>query len=252
MIKTKRIKYIQDYISKNQSASLDELVKKFNVSKNTIRRDVQEIVDEGDFKKVYGGVAVKAKLLESFQDRQVKNKSIKNKIGELAATFIADGDILFIDSGTTTLELFDYIKEKKLTILTNNIEFIVNSIPYPDLNVISTGGILERETNSFINYQNIDLLQTYNVNKAFMASTGISFSNGVTNSSPHETKLKQIIIEKASNIFLLVDHSKFDHYGLMTYCELKNIDCIITDLVPGKEYQTYAKENDVRIETLNL
>src|SRR5699024_4864190 len=251
MIKTKRIKYIQDYISKNQSASLDELVKKFDVSKNTIRRDVQEIVDEGNFKKVYGGVAVKAKPLESFQDRQVKNKSVKNKIGELAATYIAEGDILFIDSGTTTLELFEYIKEKKLTILTNNIEFIVNSIPYPNLNVISTGGILERETNSFINYQNIDLLQTYNVNKAFMASTGVSFSNGVTNSSPHETKLKQIIIKKASKNFLLIDHSKFDHYGLMTYCKLKDIHCIITDLNPTEEYQSYAKENGIRIDTLN-
>src|SRR5699024_12103733 len=101
MIKTKRIKYIQDYISKNQSASLDELVKKFDVSKNTIRRDVQEIVDEGNFKKVYGGVAVKAKPLESFQDRQIKNKSGKNKIRKNEATYEDAEDMIFIESRTT-------------------------------------------------------------------------------------------------------------------------------------------------------
>lgn len=247
MLKEKRIQQIQEYVLEHESASLDELVDIFNVSKNTIRRDVQELVENGEFKKVYGGITVKQRSLESFQDRQVKNHNEKKLIGKLASKFIEDGDIIFVDSGTTTIELFEYIKEKKLTILTNNLEFTVQSIPYPNLNIISTGGILERETNSFSNFNNYELLKSYNINKCFMASTGISISNGVTNASPYETHLKQTIVKKGSEIFLLIDHNKFDKYGLMTYCQLDDIDYIITDQLPPTEYQEYFDKNEISV-----
>src|SRR5690348_9288884 len=119
MIKEKRIKKIQDYVNEHQSASLDELVEVFDVSKNTIRRDVQELVDRGDLKKVYGGVSVAHKKLESFQDRQVRNQQQKVLISEKASSFVEDGDFIFIDSGTTTIEMFNYLKDKNLTIFTN-------------------------------------------------------------------------------------------------------------------------------------
>src|SRR4051794_24735513 len=114
MIKEKRIKKIQDYVLEHQSASLDELVKVFDVSKNTIRRDVQELVDRGELKKVYGGVSSIHKKLESFQERSVRNQEQKELIAKKAASFIEDGDFIFIDSGTTTIEMFEYLKEKHL------------------------------------------------------------------------------------------------------------------------------------------
>ncbi|MEG6532567.1 DeoR/GlpR family DNA-binding transcription regulator [Caldifermentibacillus hisashii] len=247
MIKEKRIQRIEEYVSKNQTASLDELVKVFNVSKNTIRRDIQELVERGDFRKVYGGIAINEKKLESFQDRQVKNQKGKALIGKLASEFVEDGDIIFIDSGTTTIEMFEYIKENKITILTNNIEFIVRSIPFPSLNIISTGGILERETNAFTTLDNTELFNTYNINKAFMATTGISLSKGVTNSSPLETGLKQAIVQKSSKVFLLVDSTKFEKLGLMTYCQLADVDYIVSDEKILVEYEKYAAEHDIHI-----
>jgi DeoR family transcriptional regulator, myo-inositol catabolism operon repressor len=247
MIKEKRIKGIEEYVTKNQTASLDELVEVFNVSKNTIRRDIQELVDRGDFRKVYGGIALNEKKLESFQDRQVKNKMRKILIGKLASEFVEDGDIIFIDSGTTTLEMFDYLKEKRITILTNNIEFIVQSIPFSNLNIISTGGILERETNSFSTFENNELFNTYNINKAFMASTGISLTKGVTNASPLETGLKQSVVKKSSKVFLLVDSTKFEKLGLMTYCQLSDVDYIITDDQPLEEYKKYAMKYNIQM-----
>lgn len=247
MFKERRINQIYEYLIKNQSVSLDELVRVFHVSKNTIRRDVQELVERGDFKKVYGGVTINQKKLESFHDRQIKNQHEKAIIGQLAARFVEEEDIIFIDSGTTTIEMFNYIKDKRLTVLTNNLEFIAHAIPYNNLNVISTGGILERKTNSLSSFNNVDLLKNYNINKAFMASTGISITNGVTNASPYETKLKQTIVEKCKEIYLLVDHNKFESYGLMTYCQLNDIDYIITDKTPQKEYQEYCLENEIKL-----
>jgi DeoR family myo-inositol catabolism operon transcriptional repressor len=234
-------------VVEHQSASLDELVEVFDVSKNTIRRDVQELVDRGELKKVYGGVSVVHKKLESFHDRQIRNQEQKVLISEKASSFIEDGDFIFIDSGTTTIEMFDYLKDKNLTIFTNSIDFIVRALPVENLNVISVGGMLDRKTNSFVNPRNMDLFKDYNIKKAFMASTGISLSNGVTNASPLESELKKTIVSRSSEVYLLVDHDKFDKYGLMTYCSLDEIDVLITDKLPNDSYQEYAKNNQIQL-----
>ena len=247
MIKTKRIQQIKEYVFEHQTVSMDELVTVFDVSKNTIRRDVQELVDLGEIRKVYGGVAANGSSLVSFSDRKTQNQSQKKVIAELAAQFVDDGDVIFVDSGTTTLELIDFIKTKNLTIITNNLNFIINSLPYENLHVISTGGSLERKTNSFVSLTKFDILKSYNFNKAFMATTGISFSNGVTNASPLESEIKKIAVERSANVFLLVDHHKFDKYGLMTYCGLEQIDYLVTDQMPPENYREFAQQNRIEL-----
>jgi DeoR family myo-inositol catabolism operon transcriptional repressor len=247
LIKTKRIRQIQDYIFEHQTASLDELCNVFNVSKNTIRRDIQELVEMGEIKKVYGGVAVNAETLVSFNDRKTRNQKLKQLIAKAAASYVEDGDVIFVDSGTTTLEMIEYIKTKNLTIITNNLDFMINALPYENLTVISTGGALERKTNSFISMKNFNLLQSYNINKAFMASTGISLTNGVTNASPLESETKTTAVEKSSKVFLLIDHDKFDKYGLMTYCSLNDIDYVVTDQFPRENFREYFEKNDIHL-----
>lgn len=249
MIREKRIKKIEEYVIKNESASLEELARKFNVSINTIRRDIQELVERGNFKKVYGGIAVIHEQLKTFQDRTVHNKEEKIVIGKLAAEFVREDDIIFIDSGTTTIEMFEFIKDKQLTIITNNIEFINRAIPYPNLSIISIGGTLIRETQSFGYDYNNEFLKPFNINKAFMASTGISIANGITNASPFETRLKNTIVNKSLETYLLVDHTKFDRHGLMTYCELDQIDYLITDKTPPKTYINFFGINNIKLIT---
>ncbi|MDT3426732.1 DeoR family myo-inositol catabolism operon transcriptional repressor [Paenibacillus forsythiae] len=247
MLKTKRIKQIQDYIIEHNTVSLDELVAVFDVSKNTIRRDIQELVEGGEVKKVYGGVAAVNPPLISFNDRRSRGHAEKQRIAKAAAEYVADGDIIYIDSGTTTLEMIEYIKHMNLTIITSNLDFILGSLPYGNLNIISTGGVLERKTKSFASFKNMDLLKAYNINKAFMASTGISIFSGVTNSSPLESEIKQIVVERCQEVFLLVDHHKFGRHALMTYCKLQDIDYLVTDSMPGTDYQQFAGENGIKL-----
>lgn len=247
IIKSKRIKLIQDYIYEHQTVSLDELCDVFHVSKNTIRRDIQELIELGEIKKVYGGVAVNgSSALVSFSDRKTRNQKQKQIIAKKAADFVNDGDVIFVDSGTTTLQMIEALKTKNVTVITNNIDFIIHALPYKNLNVISTGGILERDTNSFVSFK-FNLLTAYNINKAFMASTGISVSNGVTNASPLESEMKTAAVDKSSQVFLLVDHEKFDKYGLMTYCGLDQIDYVVTDQAPDASYQDYFRQHGVQL-----
>ena len=248
MIKEQRINQIKQYIESRQSVALDELVSVFQVSKNTIRRDVQELVDSGEFTKIYGGVKAKEpKTLESFQTRKVRNQPAKTAIGLAAARFVEDGDIIFVDSGTTTLEMFEGICEKEITIVTNNLAFITRALPFDRLTVIVIGGMLERKTNALGSPQNVEILKTYNITKAFMASTGVSISNGVTNSASLETELKRTVIERSQQNFLLIDQLKINRYGLTTYCKLSDIDFLITDADLPEEYVQYAEQYQIQI-----
>ncbi|MFJ5963188.1 DeoR/GlpR family DNA-binding transcription regulator [Bacillus sp. NPDC093026] len=249
MIKTKRIQQIKEYVFDKESASLDELMAHFGVSKNTIRRDVQTLVESGVLKKVYGGVAVNHSTLVTYQERKTRHLSKKQLIGQMAASFVEDGDMIFVDSGTTTLEMLPYLADKQVTIVTNNVDFITQAMPYANLTIFSTGGMLERKTNSFVGYQSVERLKTYNVNKAFIASTGLSIDHGVTNSSPLETDLKKTLVHKSETTFLLVDDSKFNHFALTTFCDLHEIDVVVTNQQPNEEYLQYGKEHDVRFVT---
>jgi|HigsolmetaAR205D_1030408.scaffolds.fasta_scaffold01988_4 DeoR family transcriptional regulator, myo-inositol catabolism operon repressor len=250
LIKEVRLKKIQEYINEKESVSLDELVSVFNVSKNTIRRDVQELLKTGDYKKIYGGVTVNhenKKGLDSFKERSVRNQEAKQLIGQIAGNLVNDGDVIFIDSGTTTIEMFEHIKNKKITIITNHIELIMKCIPHDNISLICIGGILERQTNSLGNINNLELLNIYNINKAFMSSTGISIRNGVTNASPIESKLKESVVRKCNEVYLLVDHSKFDKQGLITYCKLDEINYLVTDKVPNSTYRDFFNENHIKM-----
>ncbi|MFP7492278.1 DeoR/GlpR family DNA-binding transcription regulator [Terribacillus saccharophilus] len=252
MLKLQRIEQIKEYVIKHQTVSLDKLVEVFDVSKNTIRRDVQELVDAGEINKVYGGVSAKqshASLspLESFTERKTRNLEQKRAIAELAATYVDDGDIIFIDSGTTTMEMLEFIKDKEITVITNNFDFINSSFPYENLQVISMGGIFQRKTRSFSSFRNLELFQAFNINKAFMASTGISIDHGVTNSSPVESNIKETVAERSAEVFLLVDHQKFGKYALMTYRKLEDIDYLITDQKPPLNYLKFAETNNIQL-----
>lgn len=247
-MKTHRIKNVEEYILKYESVSLDKLCDVFKVSKNTIRRDIKELLEKGKIKKIYGGVTINQKKLVPFEERNIKNHAEKKATAELAAAYINDGDIIFIDSGTTTMWLIDYLKNKSsITILTNNLSAIISALPYPNLNIISLGGTLKRKTNSFVGNSTSLVLKDYNISKAFMAATGISIARGATNSSTEEYELKKLIVEKSDEIFLLVDSSKFDIISLMTYSPLENLDYVVTNKNPPKKYMDFFKKNKISL-----
>ncbi|MGM0940253.1 MAG: DeoR/GlpR family DNA-binding transcription regulator [Bacillota bacterium] len=262
-IKSKRIAKLEEYITHKQQASYDELVDKFAVSKNTIRNDVQELIKSGKIIKVHGGAAVKnpvheksqnnevTKPLTSFTYRKETNLAGKQQIAQQAATYVQEGDIIFIDTGTTVLEMIEHIQEKTITIVTNNIDIILRTIPFENLTVYSLGGLLDRRSQSFTTLQAQEIIKKYNINKAFLAATAISIKNGITSSIPEERELKSYIAKQIDQKFLLVDHQKFDKVALTTYCDLNQLDYLITDRLPNNKYVEYCTNNKVELVTAN-
>ncbi len=246
-MRSKRISDIEDYIYENKTVTLDQLCRVFDVSKNTIRRDLKEIIADGNFKKIYGGITVKDnKDLPPFSERNISNLEVKKRIAAKAAELVEDSDVIFIDSGTTTIHMIDHIKDRKnLTIITNNLEVMIRVIPYENIKLISLSGELDRNTLSFTGDTASAVLKSYNISKAFMASAGVSIDGGVTNSSTKEYDIKCTAVKRSNWVYLLTSADKFNVVAIMTYCTLDKLTGIITDDAPPQEIADYMDEHEI-------
>lgn len=250
-MKEKRIDLIKEYILDKENVTLKELEDHFNVSMNTVRRDVAKLIKDPRFEKVYGGVSVKKNDLVSFENRNVENKNIKKVISEKAASLIEDGDLIYIDSGTTTKYILDYLKHDiSLTIITNSLDVVLKSEAFDNVSVFLIGNIFKRETRSFVGLTPDHVIEKYNISKAFMAATAVSVNNGLMNSDFMEYEIKKSIVSKANKIYLLTDESKFSKSTLLTYAHLEDLDGIITDKEFDEGYKSTLANNGVDIFTV--
>lgn len=251
-MKYPRLRKIEEYIATRDFVSWEELCSVLGKSKNTVRRDVADLARDGLLEKVYGGVRPRRSpdILHNFTERTVKAPDEKGVIGTLAAGFIHDRDVIYLDSGTTTLNILTHITQRVgLTILTNNLHAIYYLIDYPNLDVISLGGELNRDTRSFgSNHCSLDKLESLNINKAFMAATGVSIENGVTNTIG-ELAIKQKIVERCDQCYLLADSSKFDRSALLTYADITAFQYVITNQPPPARYIEYFQRNNIKLIT---
>ncbi|MBP2098472.1 DeoR/GlpR family DNA-binding transcription regulator [Enterococcus rivorum] len=245
-MKISRLHQIEEYVYQHETVSLDELCEKFNVSKNTIRRDINFLAEKGVLEKVYGGVVAKSSTLKTFETRTVDNQDIKLHIAKFAGQFVEANDIIYIDSGTTTNNLLlDVDREMPFTLLTNNLDAINLATEFSNVQIILIGNTYKRATRSFINMAEDSTISKFNINKAFMAATGFSIRDGLSNSDPLEWEIKKQIVKRAQSIYLLADNSKFDKSALYSYASLNQLKGIVTNKPISEEYQQYFMDHSV-------
>ena len=228
-MKVSRLNSIEQYVISRETVSIDELCEVFGVSKNTIRRDLNELEQRGHITKVYGGVtATVPSGAVPTPIRSGLNQIDKSLIGRLAAEEVADGDTIFIDSGTTTLCLLRFLVAKKRI-------------------TISLGGIYSPTTDSFVGLSAIEALSSMRINKAFMGATGVSLTAGMTNTTFLEAEIKRAVVHRADNIYGMVDSSKIGKEAIVTFCHLKDLTAFITDCEPPKEYVDLCNAENVKL-----
>jgi len=250
LMRDSRIAKMEQYITQNSTASIAELCEVFDVSLNTVRRDIRILMDKGIIEKVHGGVRTTLyDELIPFPVRNVANITQKISIAQKAAELVADGDIIFIDTGTTTLQMISALKDKYITVITNNLQFIIQALPYENISIISLPGKLSRKNNSFYGFNQAQFMEYFNVKICFMATAGISLDRGITHPSVSEGQFCEYVIEHSDHTVLLADHTKFDVVSLFTYAKLEMLDVIITDLMPSQEYQKSFKANNIQLTT---
>lgn len=231
MLPAERELKILDYLKENKKATILDLAEQFEVHSATIRRDLTKLEREKRVKRTHGGVIINNEVISelNFEDRRDKNFLEKKKIGLKAAEYVNDGDIIIIDSGSTTLHFANSLSEKKdLTIITNDIHIaaILNSSPNK---IIVTGGTIYPNNYVLNGLLTEQSLKTLNPRKLFLATPALDINNGVTHYNDDFALTKRNMINQTKEIFLLMDSSKFDKSSLYQVCDIERIDTIITD-----------------------
>ena len=237
------------YLKNNKTASLDELCEKFQVSKSTIRRDIDEIEAQNLIKKVYGGVVlVEDEKALPVNIRNSMHINEKDSIGRAAASLVNDGDSILVDGGTTALQMIKYLKDKKnVTVVTNSILVVNDAILYKNLNIIVTGGNLLLGTNSLIGAEAINIMKNLTCRYAFISATGLSIEKGLSNAFLLEAEVKREMIKCGHKFILMVDHSKFDMISMVTFADLKDVEILITDATPDEKYLLFFEKNNIKL-----
>lgn len=233
-LKINRIQRIEDYIKQNETVTNETLCDMFNISMQTLRRDLKILVDADKIDKVYGGVIYKPKSLlnhvQSINQREQLNAKEKAYIGQLAARLVENGDVIYIDSGTTAYHLISNLTHhKNVTIMTHSLEVVNRAVSLKHCSCVCLGGLLRKDTLSF----SIDLTnKAYSYKMAFIGTVGLC-EEGLTNTDINEGKIKEYVIRQSEKVFVVADHTKFDHSGFYHFADLKDCAGIITDRKPN-------------------
>lgn len=247
MLQNERQEKILARLRQNGSVKVTILAKDMDISESTIRRDINELDRRGRLKKVFGGaVAINRDMSPVETDvaqRTLINIREKDIIAEYAASMINDNDFVYIDAGTTTEKMIDYLDKKSVTYVTNGITHAKKLIQRGfDAYVI--GGLLRPSTEAVIGAAAIEAVQKYNFTKCFMGTNGIDTESGFTTPDIGEAAVKTAVMKKSYVSFVLADHTKFGLVSPVTFADIEEA-CVITDRLEGEHYCRYTVIKEV-------
>jgi Transcriptional regulators of sugar metabolism len=247
MFEEERKQKILEYIANNARTSVQELCELLNVSQATVRRDLSELEKSNLLKRTHGGaVALHSVNFEStYGEREVQFQKEKMLIAKKAADFIEDGDSLIIDSGTTTYYLVpELMRFKDLTVVTNSVLLMQELSFIPNIEIVSVGGNLRRNTMAFTGPLAESVLDRIRVDKAFMATNGVDVVEGLTTPNIVEASIKTKMLSIANQVYVLADHSKIGRVSFAKFGHIKDIDaCITTTIVSNELKNDFRKAN---------
>ena len=252
-MKAVRLKQMEQFISDREFATVKELCDRFKIHPNTARADIKELVEKGIAEKRYGGVAyVTSRLPVSFFERQRKNTLSKERIGQTATSLLNEDDVIFVDSGTTTLMLFKNAEKlpKHLTIITNNIDVLIWTSRNTEYTVFVLPGKVSRRLNALASLETIESLKSYNIKKAFIGARGISLKGELSSTSSIDAKIKSTVIKVSKTVILMADSTKIDQSEIFNFASLDDVDYWVCEKSTEKT-KTLAQKNNIKLLEYN-
>jgi len=210
--------------------TVTSLSQRFGVSESTVRRDLQELEDNGLIQRTHGGaISVQTGFELSFQEKEVRYLAEKQQIAVLAAGLVNDGETVLLDSGTTTIEIARLLRAKRITVATNSMDIAQVFSDDTQVETLLLGGTLRKNTRSLVGYLTNDALRRMYFDKVFLAANGIDVKLGITTPNLSEAETKRYMVHASKEKILVTDHSKIGQRSLCRICGLEEIDLLITD-----------------------
>ena len=229
MLTDERKQRILQLLEQHAIVKSQDLMLTLDVSESTIRRDLQELEDEGFLERIHGGAKKSQKLSfeQAMSEKTFKNVHEKKRIAALAVKEVNEGDIIYLDAGSTTLEMIPLLKNKSISVVTNSVQHASKLVALQILTVI-LGGSIKLSTEAVLGSTSIQQLSQLRLNKVFMGMNGVHSSFGYSTPDSEEAALKKLAMQQAEEAFVLIDHTKFNKVTFTKVASIKEAT-ILTD-----------------------
>jgi DeoR family transcriptional regulator, fructose operon transcriptional repressor len=226
----KRKQAILKIVESEGEIDVKTLAQRLDTSEVTVRRDLLTMATDGLIYRTHGG-AMKLSLVNnpvSFQQKTALHAEAKDIICRLAAAEIQDGDVIFMDCGSTVFRLCQFIKYKPIKVITNSLP-VVYELLNSEVSVNIIGGELDPKRQAVHGTMATQHLQQYRADKAFVGTDGISLANGLSAASEKEADITKVMAAQSQQVYLLCDSSKFEQDKYLIFAPLTLADTLITE-----------------------
>ncbi len=233
MLPTERDQVIVRLLRTSGVASATDLAARLGVSHATIRRDLQRLDRHGELRRVYGGAVLDQPAEMPFAVRQTVGLEVKTAVAALAAGLVADGEVVLLDIGTTTMELARLLRGRDVTVVTNSLAVYDVLRDDPQVQLVLLGWMVRRNYRSLVGTLTEAALAEVSVDRLFLSCTGVRSDGSVVDNMMVEVPAKRAMVRTAESVVLLAPARKFPGTGSLRICSLVDVHVIVTDDEPG-------------------
>ena len=248
MLALERRNLILEKLQAEKRVVVSELSQLYEVSEETIRRDLDKLEKEGLATKSYGGAVINEDVSIDlpFNIRKNQNVSGKQQMADIAASLVQEGDHIFLDASTTAVFIAKTLKEKeRLTVITNSMEILLELSDVSGWNIISTGGVMKEGYLAFLGSKTEDAIRSYYVDKVIISCKALDHEWGIMESQEAFGTTKKAMIASGREKILVVDSTKFDQTAFSVAGKLRDIDVVVTDRKPSEKWLAHFAEEGV-------
>lgn len=242
---------IHEMVCKNGAVSTSDLVKCFEVSIETVRRDLLEMENKGLLARVHGG-AVKVGEMPPFYDlakRHQSRSAEKTALAQIAITEVNEGDFIAVDSGSTAIHFTEAIRDRftNLTVVTYSLDVLEILRDHKSIQTILCGGHYLHQENSFYGMLTLDMLDHLHVDKAFICPSAVSLEYGIYDYQPDFAMVQKKMMEISNNVYVLADSGKYEKRALIKLDDMKPEFTYVTDGGLSEELKRLYRENGIHV-----
>jgi DeoR family transcriptional regulator, glycerol-3-phosphate regulon repressor len=232
------------------TVGVDELAQRFDVTPQTIRKDLNELCDGRILARTHGGAMLTSGVENvGYEARRQLAASEKQVIGQRAASLIPNNCSLFINIGTTTEEVARaLIHHEGLLVITNNIHVASILMPCPRIDVVIAGGNLRRADGGIVGETTVDFISQFKVDHAVIGTSAIDDDGAMLDFDLREVRVSQAIVNNARNIILVADAMKFTRSAPVRIAHLSQVDIFVTDRQPPEPIVNLCQHSGVQLE----
>ncbi len=233
------------------SCHIADLAGRLSVSTETIRRNVQPLIESGEVIRFHGGIMLPDHLDEPpFQRRMQVNKAEKRKVADIARGLINDGDTIILDNGTTTTYVAEALADKSgLVVITNSAQIACRLAARNGHRVFMAGGELSGDDAAAFGHSTVEFVAQFQAKFALLSVAGITTAGDLVDFHMFEAEFSRAAMRQAQETWVIADHTKFGRDAPVRVCGLSDVDLVVTDHSPKPEFSQLCVERGVRVMT---